>query len=539
MYKIILFLMLVSSSFSVFSANFHFCDCKAGADTDCVTGSDFNGNGNLNSPWQSFEKARITFNSMQAGDSVLFCQGGKWDVATSSQWVNSLCLNDNRCLISNYIANWSSGDENFPVLQRTNADHMFAFENGGNGLHEEGYEVKNLVLIGADSHVGVFFYNDIDHVLLDNLSISQFGIGVQVAESNPCDSGDPQCDGKNKYISLSNSVIFNNNTMGWLGASDESQLLNNDFYANGSIPTFHHNVYLGSGYDVGDMQVIGNSMYQSALDQNGICQGASFVVHGIFSDLLIENNTVYEDAGAAAGGCYGIAVDAAYDIGESFSNVRITGNTVKNVGNIAIGVSSCIDCVIENNVIINDQGTFLNAIAAPNRAAGNGDAETERVIIRNNSIYMSSGGGEAIVVNGEGNQGTGHVVVNNAIHYDGNANSFNCLNLTSAVTAFNEVDNNICYRPNSPSSNWEASYGSLASWQNSTGFDTNSSTSDPGFKNPANDDLSAIDQFAQMVDSGHPTLSSLSDILGQNRDSIPDIGAYEWAVDLIFINGFE
>lgn len=540
MLKLIVFLILFSLSLISYAEGFYICDCQPGSDIDCVVGNDSSGDGSIINPWQSFEKARQTFSSMAAGDSVRFCDGGQWNVSTSPMWVNTACRADNRCLISDYTANWSSGDEGLPQLLRTNANHMFAFENAGDAQHEEGYIVENLILTGSGTGVGIMLYNDIDDVDLNHLTISQFEIGVALGESNACDPTDPQCDGRNKRVRLTNSQIFNNSVMGWLGASDDSQIINNELYSNGSTAVFDHNLYLGSEVNVNNMLVSGNTLYRSNLDTNGGCQGVSLVVHGLFSNLLIEKNTVYEDAGTAGGGCWGIAVDAGYGIGELYSNVIIRGNTVKNVGEQSIGVSACVDCVIENNIIINDQNTSIIAIAAPNRPAGTGDAETERVIIRNNSIFMSSGGGEAINVNNNSNNGTGHLVVSNAIHFDGTSSSFSCMNLNAPSTDFNDVDYNICYRPNSVSSQWEANTGSLASWQSASGFDMNSSNSDPGFNDPANDDLSITDEFSLMVDTGHLILSSMIDFSGVVRDSLPDTGAYEWlADDVIFTDSFE
>lgn len=63
-------------------------------------------------------------------------------------------------------------------------------------------------------------------------------------------------------------------------------------------------------------------------------------MHGQHQDLTIERNLVREDVGAADPGCWGIAVDTGYSEAESFTNVVIRGNVVRNVGNMAIGTSS-------------------------------------------------------------------------------------------------------------------------------------------------------------------------------------------------------
>ena len=103
------------------------------------------------------------------------------------------------------------------------------------------------------------------------------------------------------------------------------------------------------------------------------------------------------------------------------------------------------------------------------------------------------------------------------------------------------IDNNICFHPNSTAAEWVDTMGTLANWQLNSSFDNNSSESAPGFTDPINNDFSPIAMSSSMVDAGHATLSSANDILGTTRDTMPDIGAYEWANSTveIFNNGFE
>jgi hypothetical protein len=539
--KVFLFLLVFVNGAS-FSATYYVCDCSSGADVDCIAGDDA-ANGTLQTPWQSYEKARTTFSTMSAGDAIKFCDGGYWSVNGSAKWVNSNCRADNYCRVENYTADWVSGDENLPILERLDFNPMFSFANGGTAKHQEGYLFQNMQLKGSGVlQSGFFIFNDIDDVVINNVTVSNFGFGVSVQAANPCAIDDLMCDGINQRITLSNSTIINNIQQGWIGGSSGGRILNNYFENNGADRSagLEHNIYVtssGGGGELHDMKVIGNKLYHAALDANGVCLGTSLVVHGIINNLLIENNTVWEDVGFAGDKCWGIAVDSGGH-GDAFTNIIIRGNTVRNVGGHGIGVSLCADCIIENNVIIQEQNYF-KAIVAPDKNIVAGEEVLDRLIVRNNSIYFANGAiGTAIEVS---KQGSNHQIVSNAIYYAGSSPNFNCLQTTNLNNlAFDAIDNNICYHPNSSAAEWVEAIGSLTAWQASSGFDGNSSEVNPGFTNPVNNDLSPVSINSNMVDSGHVILSSTNDILGISRDAIPDIGAYEWlANDMIFVNGFE
>ncbi len=530
-------LLLVGWIAPVEAVDRYVCDCASGADADCVAGSDA-GAGTDNDPWRSYEQARTAFGSLAAGDAIRFCRGGAWAIGgAGTRWVNGFCRADLRCVVGDYTPGWASGDEARPILRRTDGSHGFALEDGGDAEHEEGVFFENLDLRSdTGTGNGFFLYNDIDDVEISNVSVRGFGIGVHLAGSNPC-SADPECDGKNERLVLRRSTIIDNEAQGWLGASSGTQILDSTFDGNGTTPIYDHNVYI-SGSSGGETQGIvirGNRLTRSTLDGAGVCQGVSMVVHGEHRDLLIEGNEVWEEIGFAGQGCWGIAVDPGYGSAEGFTGVSIRGNRVSNTGNTLIGVAACRQCTIENNVLVNEQSYGATAIAAPDRGLGTGDLEQDDVAIRNNSIFLV-GGGTGIQLGGQGDQ---HRALSNAIHYAGSSSSFNCFRFDLSPSAYDAIDHNICHTPAAPGSEWVDGFGDLSAWRSATGFDGSSSTGDPGFTDPASRNLSAASGDVLMVDNGHPSLSSPTEIGGFPRDSSPDVGAYEWGVDGIFRDGFE
>ncbi|MBN2004521.1 MAG: right-handed parallel beta-helix repeat-containing protein [Anaerolineae bacterium] len=504
------------------ATTYYVCDCAAGADEDCEPGDDAHSGSSPADAWRTYEQARSQFGSLAAGDAIRFCRGGAFDLGSAgTRWVNQNCRADNRCTVGAYDPAWGSGDAARPILRRSTDSHGFALEDGGNAEHEEGYIIENLDLrcSGCDNANGFFIYNDMDDVLIENVSIDGFGIGVHLAGSNPC-SADPDCNGMNERLVVRGATITNNGSQGFLGGGDGLVIEDSYFENNGGGTMFDHNIYVSSGDNV---RIAGNELYRSSLDGDGLCQGVSLVGHGGSTGLTIENNFVHEPVGGAGQGCWGIAIDPAYDRAERFENLVIRGNRVVNVGNLAIGVGACVNCLIENNVVIHRQAFGVIAIAAPDRAPGSGDAETTNVTVRNNSILIGDSGGQGIRISGEG---TGHRIVSNALQYTGSSNSWECLRADLPAGSYEAIDYNVC---GFETGEWAADVGDLAAWR-ALGWDLHSKAADPGFA--GDDDLSPASAQSAVVNAGHPTLSSPDDITGRPRDETIEAGAYEFVPDL-------
>lgn len=539
------FLIITSCllNFHAEATDYHVCDCEFGSVPNCEAGNDANA-GSPDLPWQSFEKARSEFANLIAGDSIKFCDGGVWQITENQQnrWVNPNCEANNKCVISNYSPDWIVPNQQRPLLQSDNHT-VFNLADSGDASHEEGYHFEHLNLhnisvnTGDENSRGVFLANDIDDVSIDNLSIEGFDIGVYLGGSNACEPTDLTCDGQNSRITLSNSVISNSHSFGWLGASTGTVIQNNEFYNNGTLQVYDHHIYISNsaGQVTNGIQVVGNNLYKSALDENGWCGAVPLVVHGKHNNLLIEGNVIEEDIGLTHRRCWGINVDNT-DGSESFHGLVIRGNLIKNVGNNAIAVGGCADCVIENNVIINQQSGFnFWGIQLPTR--GENDF-LDNITIRNNSIYIEGGqNANGIALN---HNGDNHVIVNNTVHYIGNNDLFNCFESNLNVTEFDLFDNNNCYHPNAPDAEWFDGAGDLLDWQIATGFDMSSTQTDPLFTDAVSGQMIPSDATSPLVDSGHAMSASNLDFNGLMRDDNPDVGAFEWIdSDLIFADDFE
>ena len=451
---------------------YYVCDCGPDSSPGCRRGGDENEGDSPDAPFRSYERARQQFAHLAPGEAIAFCRGGSFAIQpnSSQQWVNEACRASSPCVVTDYLPAGAKGDERAPVIHAPAESRVFSLDNGGPSRHEEGYVFANLDLEGSGSGWAVFLYNDIDDVTMCNLVINNFGIAVHLAGS---DNVGPGSDGLNERIVLRGSRITNNPGQGWLGASSGSAIEDCFFENNGSGKAiYNHNIYL-SGDHARGMRVLRNQLHRSTI-VDGKCQGTSLVVHGTLEDLRIEQNRIWEDRGAAGESCWGIGVVTGYDGPESFNNVVIDGNSIFDVGNVSIGLNACQDCLVQNNVIANDQGFNESAIEVPAIEPGKGDAVDQRIVIKHNAIYAD--GGTGITIDKEA-QGAGHQVVNNAIDLRGRHQS-RCFNLDLPPTSYAQVDHNVCRAGGR--GEWAKGHD-LASWTARTGFDKHSAPDDPGF----------------------------------------------------------
>jgi len=500
------------------TTTYYVCNCGPDSPAGCRSGSDENSGTKQEAPFRTYERARKQFAELRPGNSVAFCRGGSFPIQpdSSQRWVNPNCRANAPCVVRDYVPSWGNSATPAPVIRAPADTRVFSLENGGPALHEEGYVFAHLDLEGSGSGWAVFLYNDIDDVTMCDLVINKFELGVHLAGS---DAVGPGSDGTSERISLRNSRITNNSGQGWLGAGSGTSIEGCHFENNGfGKAILNHNIYL-SGDDAHDVKIIGNELYRSAI-VSGQCQGTSLVVHGTIDGLRIERNLIREDLHAVADTCWGIGIAPAYDRAELFKNVVIDGNVVLNVGNVSIGLSSCQDCLVQNNIVVNEQGMTDAVIQAPAIERGAGDAPDERIVVRNNSIYAD--GGTGISLNKEG---TNHQIVNNAIYLSGSRPS-RCFLLDASPHLYAEVDYNVCMTTGS--GEWTAGHPDLGTWTKETGFDRHSTRTDPRFVSLVAPYSLKPNKGSPLVNRGDPNNSPRTDQSGRTRtDGAPDIGATE------------
>jgi hypothetical protein len=490
---------------------YYFSDCQDDAHPDCVPGNNVNPGTDPAAPKRDL--AGFNLNGLPAGSQVLFARGGTW--TNFSAFVYNLNATASEPIFfDSYSPPW--GGSARPRLRAGATFYGFQFGGTyGNTVVDGGYVVRNLKLegVGAAGSWGVFIGSATRSIFIEHMEITNFAIAIHMQNG----SGDG-----NRGVTIRHNDIALNTSMGILGdALDlviEGNTFRNNNYVTGS--GFEHAIYLGGH---GTNGVVRGNVFVDNSVVGGVCTGGNLTVHGQWDGLLIENNLITQ--AASDGGCYGISINSAYDTAEWFRNLVVRGNTIVNLGNCSICLTSAPGAIVENNVIVNTQNRYHAAILIPDRTPQAGDDLDSGAIVRNNSIYLTQpSAGDAIRLTA--GAGSNLQVVSNLIYFGAGASSTHSCFAHPAYANFAAFDNNLCHHAGG-NGRWSASYATLANAQ-AAGFDIDGLSSDPLTVVPSNtnDWSMALAAGSPAIGAAHPTLSATQDKLSVPRTD-PDIGAFE------------
>ncbi|MFV1983296.1 MAG: hypothetical protein ACC657_07115 [Thiohalomonadales bacterium] len=193
-------------------------------------------------------------------------------------------------------------------------------------------------------------------------------------------------------ITIDNVVIVNNWIQGFMGNPDFSVIRDSVFKGNGHNNLTGgsnklHNIYLSN---CNNTKVQRCDLSESAMNA-GKASGTELVIHGVCSNLLIEDNYIHNALGAVASGNYGMGINSGYNTPESFTNIIVRRNKIENVGKRSISCNAWIGGLVEENEIINDQPVIgHNAIVFNPQRITVGTPATDGVSILNNYISGTS-----------------------------------------------------------------------------------------------------------------------------------------------------
>jgi len=507
---------------------YYYCDCGVGAAANCVAGNDANAGTDPAAPRRTITDAVTRFGSLTGTNTIAFCKGGAFD-SSPTYWHsldNSSCAAGTTCNDLREYSPTTFASSAKPIINNA-AAKVTTFAVSGN---KGGVRLLNLALKGdsgtiGNANWGVFLYAGAHDVTMCNVDMDAFDLAVYNAGGN---SGVATTNN----IKLIGNHITNSRSMGFLGAGQNAEVSYNYWDGNGSSNMFDHTIYFGASVPASNVKVIGNYIH----GQYGpTCLGVVIVGHGMFDYLTVSNNHVEIDAASGSGGCYGIGFgDGGYTTHTYFRHAIFSGNTLKNTGNASLVVGSCPDCLIENNLIIQDWDyTYpTTGIVAPADIARVSPADdvSDRNIIRNNTIWFGPRHVHGALGIDVRNEGTGHIVANNTVYYSSTStvNTWGgviCYDYPLALSAYAFINNNHCY--SAATYKWEATRGSLAAWRSyaGSGFDTASFTGDPLFVS-AGSDFSPT-SGSPLIGAGNALHGALLDITGATRPNPPTIGAFE------------
>jgi hypothetical protein len=495
----------------------YYCDCGTGAEGDCVAGNDSNSGLTAALPRRTIAAAAANFSTLSAYDTVALCKGGAFNTASTFNIGSNRCGTGVACNdLREYSPTTFTGTAK-PLINYSGSGNnaLFQFASGTGGVR-----VLNLALNGMGNiNRGFFFFSAGHDVTVGNVDMNSFDIALY----------DEGMQGANSNIKLSGSTITNSSTFGYLGGGINSEISYNYWDGNGSSNSLDHTIYISThDYPASNVQIVGNYIH----GQYGpTCLGAPIVGHGRVDGLLVKDNTVDIAASAATPGCWGIGFNntLANPLAVYFRNAVFSGNTIINGGNNSLTISSCPGCVIENNIIIQNwaSGGSIGINVVESTTRGTDDVSNSN-IIRNNTVWFgpnSTGASVGIVVK---NEGTGHIVSNNAVYSGQASGTLSCFDYQLALASYAFINNNHCYSTGSYV--WDASHGAtLSAWQSyatAYGFDSASKVgSNPLFTNAPTDFTPA--SGSPLIGAGNNTYKSVLDTTRKTRPNPPAIGAIE------------
>lgn len=310
----------------------------------------------------------VNHNALPAGSSLRFRRGDVWTVSLKTL-ENMNTTKESPLVFEDYGA----GDR--PEFQIASGN-MFHLGGGWeNQSDDKGYTFRNLKLNGMGTAGWCFWFaHTIRDVVIDNCEITGFAIGLN---SNDTNHGV-------RDITIRGCQIHHNRSMGLLGHWSNFLLEWNHIYANNfSGSTFDHGTYIGGGSNI----TIRGNHYDRNSVVNGVCTGGNMTFHGQIDGLLIEGNTITQDASEA----WLMSITHGYTSPEWFRNTVVRGNTLINSGNTAIAIQSAPGVLVEDNIIINRQGTNQTAIFIGSPPSTKGDDADGNAIVRNNRIIRANG----------------------------------------------------------------------------------------------------------------------------------------------------
>jgi len=330
------------------------------------TGSNSNP-GTLASPKQNLQG--VNLNNLPP--TVLRFKGGEtWNFTSTIRLMNPNVNASNPLVLESY----GSGQA---ILKWTGPASGPAFEWGEwqDPRLWSGYTFRNLTLDGSNGATrwGIWARGVTDSILIENCTITGFQIGIN-GQGNQGVSG----------VAVRNCLITRNTDMGCLGCFNNSLFENNTISENNfGGSAFSHGTYFSS---CNNLTLKGNKYIRNSV-VDGINSGGNMTFHGKMDSLLIEGNWIEQDRSAA----WLMSITQGYSSAEGFTNCVVRGNTLINGGNAAIVAQSAPGIVIENNTIINRQGTRQTAISVGNSDYPDGDLPDGNAVVRNNKIYQLNG----------------------------------------------------------------------------------------------------------------------------------------------------
>jgi hypothetical protein len=410
---------------------------------------------------------------LQAGDSVLFAQGGGWSNDFNALFENpasSSMARTNMITFDSYDP--ETGATGVPWFKSTGNGFMFGGFGGTGAPTHGGYLIQNLKFEGpvpdgfdfTEDSFGVRLNQPLKWVIVRNCEIYGFKAGVVAAQATDCASS---------YILVENCEIHHCGLAAIEGFANWFLVQNNNIHHCGELNSFTHGVYCGSGAvecTAGTFRH--NWLHTNNVDPaDGICKGGNFTVRGKIVGLHIEYNRVHNEDGLFASNTAAIAVKPGYPATVEYHfGVRVIGNDTSGVQS-HISLTSVPGVIVRGNSM-RDNGTVAASCPAvvgigmpiPERDAEDVTADSGARCTYNTFTSDNPRNGTQPFwfghPSGDG-AGAGLVLDYNTVALGSGAGSSYAFTLDEVGTFYDSIS----YNTLSGGAGWNASHASLAAFE--------------------------------------------------------------------------
>jgi hypothetical protein len=409
---------------------------------------------------------------LEAGDSVLFAEGGGWSNGFNALFespASSSMARTNLITIDSYDP--GTGATGAPYFKSTGTGFQFGGFGGTGAPTHGGYLIQNLKLEGpvpegfifGEDSFGVRINQPIKWVIVRNCEIYGFKAGVVAAQATDCASS---------YILIENNEIHHCGLAGIEGYSNWFLVQNNDIHHCGELHPLTHGIYCGSGaVETTAGTFRHNYLHDNNINGSGVCVGGNMTIRAKLVGTHIKDNRVHNEGGKFTSNAGGIAHKPGYPgIAEYHLYTKIQRNDISGVQS-HISVTSVPGVVIQGNSM-RDNGTVAAGDAAavgigmpiPERDAEDVTADSGAQITGNTFTSTNPRNGTQPFwighPTGDG-AGAGVVIDGNTITLGSGSGSSYAMTLDEVGTFYDSISNNTL----SGSAGWNASHASLAAFE--------------------------------------------------------------------------
>lgn len=355
----------------------------------CNTGDDLNDGLTPETAKQSFASFVETHKTLGAGDAILFCKDGYWEINKHNYLFGNGCSVDAMCTIGTY------GDGDRPHIHNTGGGLEFkaGANNPVDGIYWDGLEMTGL---GKDisGSEGFRIWDNVHHIVWNDMYVHDFRIGWNVS------LGTAEDGLINSHFAWTNNVSTDSLHGVLAGVSDV--FLDGNYFDNTGESYHSRGIYLSGlaekklaeyGWPVASNHIVQrNTITRNALNSEGQCSGAHYTTHGRVNGTMLIDNHFYEKQGTAGNGCWGLTVDRGRTMEwgiESFEDTVISGNKLTYLGNLHLGLSGAPGALITHNEIRMDiEGRSSGGIIIPDKTETPFATPSINVTAQYNKIWM-------------------------------------------------------------------------------------------------------------------------------------------------------